>query len=93
LLHGTADLSQYEVKAENKMVAIHYLKLREFHHLKYYPLWYCWASMRGKYLGSVKAQFPSVCECQGGEAGVGRCVGEHPHRSRGREDEIVHFRG
>jgi hypothetical protein len=37
-------------------------------------------------LGSVKAQCPSVGECQGGEVGVGGWVGEHPHRNRGRGD-------
>jgi hypothetical protein len=33
--------------------------------------WPCWASMGGEALGPVKAQCPSVGECQGGEAGVG----------------------
>jgi hypothetical protein len=33
-------------------------------------------------LGPVKAQCPIVGECQGGEAGVGGCVREYPHRSR-----------
>jgi hypothetical protein len=44
--------------------------------------------MGEKILGSVKAIFPSVEECQGREAGVGRWVREHPHRikrvSRGK---------
>ena len=35
-------------------------------------------------LSSVKSGCPSVGECQGGEAGVGERLGEHPHRSRGR---------
>jgi hypothetical protein len=38
--------------------------------------------MRGEVLGPVKAQCPSVGECQDREAGVGGLV------SRGREDEI-----
>jgi hypothetical protein len=32
----------------------------------------------------VKAQCPSVGECQGGKAGVGGWLGEHSHRRRGR---------
>jgi hypothetical protein len=39
-------------------------------------------------LGSVRAQCPSVRECKGGEAGVGRWVRAHPHRSRRRGDGI-----
>jgi hypothetical protein len=35
-------------------------------------------------LGPVKVLCPSVRECQGGEVGVGRWVGEHPHRNRGK---------
>jgi hypothetical protein len=35
-------------------------------------------------LGSVKAQCPSIRECQGGEVEVGGSVGEHPHRKWGR---------
>ena len=42
-------------------------------------------------LGHVKAQCPSVEECQGREVGVGGWVEEHPHRSRGREDVIGCF--
>ena len=42
--------------------------------------------MGGEALGLVKAQCPSVGECQGGEGGVGGWVGEHPHRRR--EDGI-----
>jgi hypothetical protein len=38
--------------------------------------------MGGEVLGPVKAQCPSVGECQGREAGVGRWEGEHHHRSR-----------
>jgi hypothetical protein len=30
----------------------------------------------------VKAKFPSLGECYGGEVTVGRWEGEHPHRSR-----------
>jgi hypothetical protein len=40
--------------------------------------------MGGEVLGPVKAQCPSVGECQGREVGVGGWVEEHPHRSRGR---------
>jgi hypothetical protein len=40
-------------------------------------------------LGPVKAQCSSIGECQGREAGVGRWVGEHPHRSKRRGDRIV----
>jgi hypothetical protein len=40
--------------------------------------------MGGEALGAVKAQCPSVQECQGREPGVGGLVGgEHSHRSRG----------
>jgi hypothetical protein len=31
---------------------------------------------------------PSLGEFKGREARVGRCLEEHPHRSRGREDGI-----
>jgi len=34
-------------------------------------------------LGTVKALGPSIRECYGGEEGVGRQLGEHPHRSSG----------
>ena len=47
--------------------------------------------MGGEALGPVKALDPSVGECEGGEAGVGEWVGEHPHRSRGRWDGIGSF--
>ena len=40
--------------------------------------------MGGESLGPLKAQFPSVGACQGGEVGVGRREGDPPHRSRGR---------
>jgi hypothetical protein len=39
-------------------------------------------------LGPVKALCPSVGEREDVEVGVGRQVGEHPHRSRGRRDGI-----
>jgi hypothetical protein len=52
---------------------------------------HCLASIGGEALGPVKARCPSVRECQGGEVGVGGWVGEHPHRSRGREDGIGGF--
>ena len=48
--------------------------------------------MGGEALGPVKAQCPSVGECQGMEAGMGGWVTEHPHRSRGRDNEIGGFR-
>ena len=38
----------------------------------------------GEALGPVKTPCPSVGVCQGGKAGVGRWVEEHPHRTRGR---------
>jgi hypothetical protein len=44
-----------------------------------------WISIGGKMLGSVKTQCLSVGECQGEEVRVGGWVGEHPHRSRGRD--------
>jgi hypothetical protein len=47
--------------------------------------------MGGETLGPVKALFPNVGECEGREAGVGRWVEEHPHRSSGREDGIQVF--
>ena len=49
------------------------------------------SSVGGEALGPVKARYPSVGQCQGGEVGVGEWVGEHPHRSRGREDGIGGF--
>jgi hypothetical protein len=47
--------------------------------------------MGGEALGPVKAGCPSVGECQGGKAGVGGWVGEHPHRNRGRGAGIECF--
>ena len=44
--------------------------------------------MGGEALDPVKAQCPSVGECQGGEAGVGGWVEEHPYRGRIRGDRI-----
>jgi hypothetical protein len=44
-------------------------------------------------LGPVKAQYPSVVECQGREAGVGGWEGIHPHKSRRRGDRIENFWG
>jgi hypothetical protein len=38
----------------------------------------------------VKAQCPSVGNAM---AGKQVCVGEHPHRNRGREDRIESFQG
>ena len=42
-------------------------------------------------IGTVKARCSSVGECQGREAGVGGCVGEHPHRSREEGNGIEGF--
>jgi hypothetical protein len=42
--------------------------------------------MRGEALGFGKAQCPSIGKCQDREVGVGVLLGEHPHRSRERED-------
>jgi hypothetical protein len=47
--------------------------------------------MKREALGLVKARCPSVRECQGGEAGVGVWVKEHPHRSKGRGYAIGDF--
>jgi hypothetical protein len=44
-------------------------------------VWHCWTSTAGDDLGPVKVQFPSEGKYQGGEAGVGRCIKKHPHRS------------
>ena len=46
------------------------------------------ASMGEEALGPVNACYPSKEECQGGEARVGRWLGEHPHRSREKEEEM-----
>jgi len=43
------------------------------------------SSVGGEALGSVKAHFSSVGECQGIEVGV-EGKGEHPHKRRGREN-------
>ena len=40
--------------------------------------------MGGEAFSPLKAQCLSVGECQGGKAGVGGRVWEHPHRSWGR---------
>jgi hypothetical protein len=47
--------------------------------------------MRGEAFGPVKALCPSVGACQGGEGGVDGWVGEHPHRNRGKRDDIGSF--
>jgi hypothetical protein len=47
--------------------------------------------MGGEVLDPVKAQYPSIGECQDKEAGVGKWVGEHSHRSWGRGDGIGGF--
>jgi hypothetical protein len=44
--------------------------------------------------GLVRHQWEERSQCrgiEGGEAGVGRWVEEHPHRSRGKEDGIRDF--
>ena len=41
-------------------------------------------SMGGEALGPVMTRYPNVGECQGGQVGVGRWVGEHPQRNRER---------
>jgi len=46
--------------------------------------WHCLASIEGEVLGSMKASFLGVGECQDVEVEVGGWEGEHPHRSRGR---------
>lgn len=45
-------------------------------------MWPYWRG--GGALGPVKSQGASIGEYQGREAGMGGCVGEHPHGSRGR---------
>ena len=52
-----------------------------------------WHQREERPFGPVKAQCPSVGKFQGSEVGVGRWGGEHPHRSRRREDGIGGFRG
>ena len=47
--------------------------------------------MGGEALGLVKAQCPSVGECQDREAGVGGWVKQYPHRSREMWDGIGGF--
>ena len=41
----------------------------------------------------MKAQCPSVGECQGREVGVGGWVGEHLHRSKGKVYGLEGFPG
>lgn len=50
--------------------------------------WPYLASREGEALGPVEARCHSVGEWQGGEMGVGKWVGEHPHGSKGREEVI-----
>jgi hypothetical protein len=54
--------------------------------------WPYWASVGGEALCLVKAQCPSVGECQGWEAEWVRGWGEHPHKSRGKGDMVGAFR-
>jgi hypothetical protein len=49
--------------------------------------------MGGGALGPLNARCPSVGECLGGEAGVGRWVGEHSCGGRRRGDVIGNFQG
>ena len=44
-------------------------------------------------LDPVKAQFPSVGECQGSEVGAGGWEGEFTHISRGGEYDREFWRG
>ena len=46
------------------------------------------ASVGGQVLHPVKAQYPSIGECLGGDVGVHGWVGEHHHRNRVRGDGI-----
>jgi hypothetical protein len=48
--------------------------------------WPCWTSVGGAALGPEGVQCPSVGEYQGRRTGVDGWVGEHPHKSRVRED-------
>ena len=50
--------------------------------------WPYLASMEGEVLGTVKAQCPSIEECQDTEEGVGSWMEEHHYRGRGKEDGI-----
>jgi hypothetical protein len=49
--------------------------------------------MRGEALGPLKDRCPIVGEWQAEEAGVGRCVEEHPLRSMGGGDVIGGLEG
>lgn len=49
--------------------------------------------MEGETLGPGNTQSPSVEEFQDRETGVGGWVGEHPYRSREREDGMEDFGG
>ena len=42
-------------------------------------------------LGPRKARCPNVGKCQGGKAEMDGWLGEHPHRSRGRQNGIGGF--
>ena len=53
--------------------------------------WPCWTSMGREALAPRKAPYPSVRECQGGEAGVNVQVGKHPHSIRRRKNGIGSF--
>jgi hypothetical protein len=55
--------------------------------------WPCWTSVRGETLGPEDVRYLSVRECKGRGTGVGRWVGEHPHRCGGRGDGIGGFLG
>ena len=48
-------------------------------------------SVGGEALGPRGVQCPSIGECQGGKMEEGRWVGEHSHRSSGREGRIGVF--
>jgi hypothetical protein len=55
--------------------------------------WPHWASVGEESLGPMKAECPSVEECEGREEGVGDWVEVHPHRSKRRRDKIEGFWG
>jgi hypothetical protein len=55
--------------------------------------WPCRTSLGGEALAPGKALCPNIGECQGGEAGVIGCIGDHPHRNSERGNGIGGFYG